>query len=64
MSDKQEKQVQTAVRFSESMLDRVGKIAERMSRPGIPVTRTDAIRAAVFEWVEWMEAGGKEGKKR
>lgn len=61
MNEKQEQQVQTAVRFSESLLGRVDKIAARMSRPGIPVTRTDAIRAAVFEWVDRMEA---EGKKR
>lgn len=59
MSEKQEQQVQTAIRLPESILERMDKIAIRMSRPGIRVTRTDALRAAVFEWVDRMEAEGK-----
>ena len=59
MSEKQDTQVQTAIRFPESLLGRVDKIVARMSKPGLTVTRTDAVRLAVFEWADRMEAEAK-----
>jgi predicted DNA-binding protein len=61
MTDKQDQQIQTAIRVPESWLDRLDKIAERMSRPGMRVTRAEALRMAAHRGIEALEA---EGKKR
>jgi predicted DNA-binding protein len=60
MTDKQEQQVQTAIRVPESWLDRLDKIAERMSRPGVRITRTEALRDALYRGIEVIEADGKK----
>jgi predicted DNA-binding protein len=61
MSDKQETQTQTGIRLSDSLLGRVDKLVERMSEPGLQLTRADILRLAVFRGVEQLEA---EKKKR
>ncbi len=57
----QEKHVQTAIRIPESLLERLDKLAEKMSRPGVRLLRADAMRDAIFRGVDVMEA---EVKKR
>lgn len=59
---KQEGQVQTAIRLSPALLARLDKLAERMSEPGMPVTRAEVLRLAAFRGVEQLEA--EKGKKR
>lgn len=62
MGDKQEEnQIQTAVRLPESWLQRLDKLAEGMSRPGVPATRTGALRSALYRGLVELE---KENKKR
>lgn len=57
MIDKKEKepQVQTAVRVPESWLVRLDRLAEKMSRPGMPVTRTEVLRLAMYRGIEGLE---------
>jgi len=64
MTDKQEQQVQTAIRVPESWLGRLDKIVERMSQPGMKVTRTEALRIAVHRGLVELEKLETEGKKR
>lgn len=60
MSDnQQELQVQTAIRLPESVLERADKVAQRMSRPGLRVTRADVLRLATHQGLEQLEAEGK-----
>jgi len=54
-------QVQTAIRLPESLLDRVDKLAEKMSQPGMRVTRAEVLRLATFRGIDQLEG---EGKKR
>jgi len=61
MSEKQEAQIQTGIRLSDSLLGRIDKLVERMSEPGLQLTRADILRLAVFRGVEQLEA---EKKKR
>lgn len=56
MSEKQEQQIQTAIRFPKSFLERLDKIADRMSEPGMRVTRVEVLRLAAFRGVEQLEA--------
>ena len=63
MSDKhQEQQVQTAIRVPESLLERVDKIAEAMSQPGMRVTRADVLRLATYRGVEQIEVERKKSR--
>lgn len=55
-------QVQTAIRIPESWLDRLDKIAEKMSQPGVRVTRSEALRAMVHRGMNEFEAEGKAKK--
>jgi hypothetical protein len=57
---KQESQVQTAIRLPESLLARIDKLVERMSKDGIPVTRAEVHRLAVFRGVAELEADKKK----
>lgn len=59
MSDQD--QVQTGIRLPKSMMKRLDKIAERMSEPGMPVTRTEVLRRATFLGVEQLEEKLKKG---
>ena len=63
-SDRKEEEnhVQTAVRIPESWMERLDKIAEQMSRPGMRVTRAEALRLSAIHGIEYFEAEGK--KKR
>jgi predicted DNA-binding protein len=56
-----EEQVQTAIRLPQSLLDRLDRLAEKMSQPGMKITRTEVLRLALFKGVDQLEA---EGKKR
>jgi predicted DNA-binding protein len=59
--EKAEKQVQTAIRVPASWLVRLDKIAERLSQPGMRVTRAEALRVATARGIVELEA---ETKKR
>lgn len=60
-NEKEEAQIQTGVRIPESWFDRLDKIAERLSQPGLPVKRTEALRLSIARGMAELEA---EGKKR
>jgi hypothetical protein len=47
--------VQTAVRLPEEWMPRLQEVAERLSRPGIPIRTADAIRAAIAEGLTVLE---------
>jgi predicted DNA-binding protein len=64
MNDKTEVQVQTAIRLPRSLLTRLDKMAERMSRPGMPVTRAEVLRLAAHKGVDLLEAELKAELKR
>jgi predicted DNA-binding protein len=61
MSTEQEEIVQTAIRVPKALLEELDEIAENMSQPGLKVTRTKALRLAIYRGVEQLK---KEGKKR
>jgi metal-responsive CopG/Arc/MetJ family transcriptional regulator len=61
MSTEQEEIVQTAIRVPKALLEELDEIAENMSQPGLKVTRTEALRLAIYRGVEQLK---KEGKKR
>jgi hypothetical protein len=61
MTDKPEQQTQTVIRYPDSLLERADKLAERMSEPGMRVTRTEVLRLATFRGIAEIEA---ERKKR
>ena len=60
-TERESNDVQVAIRLSSSWLERRDKLAERMSQPGIKLTRTDLHRAALHRGIEVLES---EGKKR
>jgi hypothetical protein len=51
-----EKTRQTAVRLPEDWFARLDVIAEKLARPGIPVSQADAIRAAMARGLDALEA--------
>jgi predicted transcriptional regulator len=57
-----DKQTQTAIRLDDALLERVDKLAERMSQPGLRVTRVDVLRLTIFRGMAELEAAEK--KKR
>lgn len=59
---KQEPQVQAAFRVPRSFLERVDRVAERMSRPGLRLIRTDVLRMASFKGLELLEAENSRRK--
>jgi hypothetical protein len=59
MADKKEHQVQIAIRVPESWLSRLDKIAEKMSQPGMRVTRTEVLRLAAHRGFVELEAENK-----
>ncbi len=61
MSEKQETQTQTGIRLPDSVFDRIDKLVERMSEPGLRLTRADVLRLAVFRGIEQLET---EKRKR
>ena len=62
MSEKQESQVQTAIRIPESFLGRADRVAEKMSRPGMRVTRAEVMRLALYQGLARLET--EEGRRR
>lgn len=60
MAEKQEQQIQTAIRLPKSALVRADKIAERVTEPGRRCTRADALRMALFQGLATLEAEGKK----
>lgn len=65
MNPKQETQTQTAIRLPDSLLERIDKIAERMSQPGInPVTRAEVIRLFVTQGADRAEQGERTNRAR
>jgi len=52
---KEEKQVQTAIRVPESVLERFDKIAEQKSTPGTQITRADVHREAIYLGLSLLE---------
>jgi hypothetical protein len=48
--------VQTAIRIPAAWVPRLHEIAGRISRPGIPITQADAMRAAIAEGLGVLEA--------
>lgn len=61
MNDKQEQQVQTAIRLPDSFLKRADKLAKRMAQPGRRCTRADVLRLAMAQGLTALEV---ESKKR
>ena len=56
MTGKKEHKTQTAFRLPDSLLERVDKIAARMSQPGLgPITRTEVIRLFVTQGADRAE---------
>lgn len=56
MVQKEEAQVQTAIRLPAEMLERVDKIAERMSQQGLRVRRAEVIRLTIHKGISVLEA--------
>jgi len=61
-TEKEETQIQTAIRIPASWLERFDKIAEQRSEPGLQLNRTDAFRLVIARGLEQLESEGK--KKR
>jgi len=56
VAEKQEQQIQTAIRLPETLLKRVDKIAEKLSQAGMsPITRSEVIRLFVTQGAERAE---------
>ena len=55
MTTDREPDMQTALRIPIALVDRIDKLAEEMSKPGLRVTRTEVMRLALFEGVGRME---------
>ena len=47
--------MQTAVRLDPELIARLDVIAAKLSRPGLEVTRTDAIRIALLTGLQAIE---------
>lgn len=60
MSTERESQTQTAIRLPDSLLEELDELADTLSRPGMRLTRTDALRLAIYSGVEQL----KKEKKR
>jgi predicted DNA-binding protein len=60
VNDKQDQQVQTAIRLPESVLSRADKLAERLSQPGMTVTRTEVLRLALHKGLAELESERKK----
>jgi predicted DNA-binding protein len=50
------KTVQLAVRLEAEVMDRLDTLAKRLSRPGLELSRTDAVRMAILEGLPRLEA--------
>lgn len=60
MGTEKESQTQTAIRLPDSLLEELDGLADTLSQPGMRLTRTDALRLAIYRGVEQL----KKEKKR
>jgi predicted DNA-binding protein len=58
--NKQEQQIQTAIRLSPPLLKRLDEHAEFMSKAGVPITRAEVLRLAATEGIAVLEARRKK----
>jgi predicted DNA-binding protein len=58
-----EKLKQTAIRLPVAFITRIDRLAERMSAPGMPMTRSDVLRLAAFRGVEQLESDQKKARR-
>jgi hypothetical protein len=58
-----ENTTQIVVRIPEAWVKRADALIPTLGRPGVAVTRTDAIRAAIAEGLDSLEARAKPKKK-
>jgi predicted transcriptional regulator len=49
-------QLQTAVRLSHDTVGRIDRLAERISQPGLTVSRSEALRLAILRGLDALEA--------
>jgi hypothetical protein len=47
--------VQTAIRLDQDVLDRLDAVAAKLSRPGLSVTRSDAMRICLLTGLQAIE---------
>jgi predicted DNA-binding protein len=59
-----EKQIQTAIRIPNSLLERIDKLAERISKDSFPLTRADVHRRALEMGMAQLELGEKKLLKK
>lgn len=58
-------QQMVSIRLPKSLLKRLDKLAEQMSRPGLSVSRTETLRLTIFEGTSVLENEvGKEKDKK
>lgn len=62
MSAEKETQTQTGIRLPDSLLERIDKIAEKMSQPGLRITRAEVIRLFVTQGADRAEQGEKANR--
>jgi len=56
--------IQAAIRIPDSLLERIDKLAERISKDSFPLTRADVHRRALEMGMAQLEQGEKKLKKR
>jgi hypothetical protein len=54
---------QIALRMPTSWVERIDRLARQLSRPGIDVSRSEALRAVMIKGLEVLEEG-EEGTKK
>lgn len=55
---------QIAIRLPNDWIDRADALVPLVSRPGITVTRSDVLRAALAKGLDALEAETRKGSKR
>lgn len=63
MAKKAGKSGQLNLRVESELLDRLEDLAEKLSRPGATMSRSDAARAALLEGLAKLEAEGFPRRK-
>ena len=51
---------QIAIRLPDTFLERLDKLAEKLSQPGLSVTRVEALRVAAHKGLEQFESEKKK----
>jgi predicted DNA-binding protein len=47
--------IQTAIRLDRDLIERLDAVADKLSRPGLAVTRSDAMRICLMTGLEAIE---------